>query len=599
MEIAEDSVHPVRYRLTADQEARLFWWLRGQVARAQIRQTVTSARLRASLVLGLSLFFWCGLFALFYEAFQFLVMHMGQPGRSYHADTVRFIFHLFLASLNVMLILSAAIIFYGVLFRSSETRHLLTTPARPERIVLYKYQEAVFFSSWGFLLLGSPMMIAYGIVVSAPWYYYALLAPLLISFVYIPCGLGALICLLIVRFLPRLRRVAIGIVIAAVVIIGLKAVWATLAQEESSLFQRQWFNQTLERFQAVRSQCLPSTWLADSLLEAARTRRRTIGKDPLHESLKYLGVLASNAVMVHVVLVWTGGRLLRKAYCAVMGQGNRSNRRRSATLDRVVFLLLFMFPLQIRQLLIKDLRVFRRDPVQWSQFLIFFALLILYFFNMDRFNQGKNDVSTITWVNMVSFLNLAVVGLILSTFTTRFIYPMISLEGKRYWILGLLPLSRDTILWGKFLFAAGGSWLPCSLLILLSDMLLRASVLVILVHQYTCVLLCVGLASIAVGFGAAMPNLREESPSKIAAGFGGTLNLILSAIYILVVTLLTALPAHFYSMALDSGLGAAWLAKFSLRFWMIVGLSGAAFLAAIATYFPMRSGFRVFREMEF
>ena len=58
---------------------------------------------------------------------------------------------------------------------------------------------------------------------------------------------------------------------------------------------------------------------------------------------------------------------------------------------------------------------------------------------------------------MVSFLNLSVVGLLLSTFTTRFIFPMISLEGRRFWILGLLGVRRETILWGKFLFAACGA----------------------------------------------------------------------------------------------------------------------------------------------
>jgi len=45
-------------------------------------------------------------------------------------------------------------------------------------------------------------------------------------------------------------------------------------------------------------------------------------------------------------------------------------------------------------------------------------------------------------LNIVSFLNLAVVGLILSTFTTRFIYPLISLEGRRFWILSQLPVAR-------------------------------------------------------------------------------------------------------------------------------------------------------------
>ena len=75
----------------------------------------------------------------------------------------------------------------------------------------------------------------------------------------------------------------------------------------------------------------------------------------------------------------------------------------------------------------------------------------LYFINIRRFTYHVN------YSAMIGFLNLAVVGLILSTFTTRFIFPMISLEGRRFWILGLLPLDRDTILWSKFLFAAAGS----------------------------------------------------------------------------------------------------------------------------------------------
>ncbi len=129
---------------------------------------------------------------------------------------------------------------------------------------------------------------------------------------------------------------------------------------------------------------------------------------------------------------------------------------------------------------------------------------------------------------MIGFLNLAVVGLILSTFTTRFIFPMISLEGRRLWILGLLPIRRDAILWSKFLFAAFGSLVPCMTLVLLSDLMLQINlVLVIIFHQVSCVVLCLGLSAIAVGFGTKMPDLRAHSPSKIAAGFGGTLNLVI------------------------------------------------------------------------
>src|ERR1700690_3137540 len=96
-------------------------------------------------------------------------------------------------------------------------------------------------------------------------------------------------------------------------------------------------------------------------------------------------------------------------------------------------------PLGGGTLLVKDFPLFRRDPVQWSQFIISFGLLALYVVNIRRLSYIPN------YSAMIGFLNLAVVGLILSTFTTRFIFPMISLEGRRLWILGLLPIKRDSI----------------------------------------------------------------------------------------------------------------------------------------------------------
>src|SRR5688572_7824177 len=204
----------MRALLSEDREAQLLWRLRYNIGRTHLRQLLTTARLRTALVVGLSLFFWVGLFLLFYEGFTFIVDHVGQAGATYHAQTVRFVFHLFFASLNVMLVFSSGIILYTGLFKSPETRYLLTLPVRPERIVLHKFQEAVFFSSWGFFLLASPMMIAYGIVAGAPWYYYLFLVPLIISFVYIPCGVGAILCLLVIHKLPQLRRIiVIGVAI--------------------------------------------------------------------------------------------------------------------------------------------------------------------------------------------------------------------------------------------------------------------------------------------------------------------------------------------------------------------------------------------------
>jgi ABC-2 type transport system permease protein len=581
-----------------------FWQLRLRVAWIQLLQLFTKARLRTSLVAGLSLFFWIGLFLLFYEGFNFLVDHVGPPGATYHAQTVYFVFHLFFASLNVMLVFSSGIILYTALFNSPETQFLLTLPARAERIVLYKFQEAVFFSSWGFFLLSSPMVVAYGIVVHAPWYYFCFMIPLIISFVYIPCSIGAICCLFIVYKMPRLRSIILAC--SALVAIGIagNSIWQSVNTPQTKLFGSEWFQDTLHRFRFTETEWLPSSWLTDGVLEAARPpsvlySMRDVTNVPAVRSALNLALLITNALLLHLLTVWSAKHWFRAGHDRLANRRTRHRRARVAFADRAAMWLLVALPTQLQVLLIKDWRLLRRDPVQWSQFLIFFGLLGLYFLNVDRFNNPNRDISYATWVNMVSFLNLAVVGLILSTFTTRFIYPMISLEGHCFWILGLLPMNRDTIIWSKFVFASVGSWIPSASLILLSDLMLGVSPLVIGVHQLTCILLCLGLASIAVGLGAMMPNFHETSPSKISAGFGGTLNLVLSALYIMVTVVLTALPCHFYLIAGEGPWGEALMSPQQIKLWLFGGISAALVVGLIATVVPLRRGLRAFRVLEF
>ncbi len=581
-----------------ERERQIFWKLRWRTGRSQLGHFITKARLRTSLVVVLSLLFWGGLFAMFYSGFDFIIKNVGPPGVAYHAQTVRFIFTLFFASLQVMLIFSSGIILYGGLYSSVEMKFLLTLPVRDSRLVNYRFQEAVFFSSWGFFLLASPMMMAYGSVVSAPWYYFAQLPGLMLSFAYIPCALGAIICLLLISRLPKLRGIVVGS--AAVLIIGIAylSIWRTLSLSQNESVSATWFSETFRRFEFTRGEWLPSTWLSNGLLDAARPYSNDPNDLPWLESGKYLIVLVSNALLLHVIVLWFGKRLFRKSYCNLNSRQARESKSGAAWIDRIANGLLFLLPKQTRLLIIKDLRLFRRDPAQWSQFLIFFGLLLLYFANLDRFRQQQVDLSMQTWINIVSFLNLAVVGLILSTFTTRFIYPLISLEGKRFWILGRLPVERDTILWGKFLFAAGGSWLPCAGLVLISDLVLNVSGMVVSVHQATCLMLCIGLSGMAVGLGAMMPNFQEQSPSKIAAGFGGTLNLVLSALYILAVVVLTALPCHFILLSSSGGVASQMLKAGTLVAWLGGGLVGTLVLACLVTILPLRGGLRAFRQLE-
>jgi ABC-2 type transport system permease protein len=342
---------------------------------------------------------------------------------------------------------------------------------------------------------------------------------------------------------------------------------------------------------------LPSWWLSAGLLSAVAN-----SKDTLQDSILFLGLMISNALVFRLLALWMASRIYRVSYSNLFGRSLRRRRSRPARFDRMVSRMLSFLPDSVRLMNLKDLRVFRRDPVQWSQFLIFLSLLALYFFNVRRFTHRRDFAS---WLNMMSFLNLSVVGLLLSTFTTRFIFPMVSLEGRRFWILGLLPMRREMILWSKFFFAAGGSIIPFTLLVLLSDIMLDVSKMIMISHQLTCLILCFGLSGIAVGFGARFPNLREQSPSRIAAGFGGTLTLVVSTLYILAVVLLTALPIHFYVVPLDTGMvstsgaGQTPSLPWWMLVWLILGTLASLLLGTIATFLPMWIGLRTFQKAEF
>ncbi len=581
--------------LDPSREGTLFWQLRGRLLRNQLRQVLAQSRLRASLATVLTGLLWIGLFRLFAEGFQFLGGAIPEPAT--HDETARAIFNIFFASLTVMLVVSTAILIYSGLYRSSEVQWLLTLPVHSQRVFLHKFQEAMLFSSWGFLLLGTPMLIAYGVVERAPWCYFVALLPFLGAFAYVPGSLGAMAALAVVRWLPRRRwRMVAGGVLATIALVGAVA-WFGSRRLENDLLTPAWFQEVIGRLSITEVRLLPSWWLSSGLLEAARGGWTTPAAwSALVESFKFLSLLLANALLLHQVAVWLAGKTLRPGFDALHGRLAEPKRPRTGLLDRTVQRLVFFLPRPMQILMIKDLRLFRRDPVQWLQFLIFFGLLALYFLNIRRLSY---DINYVNWVNMISFLNLSVVGLILSTFTTRFIFPMISLEGRRFWILGLLPVRRETILWSKFLFASLGSLAPCGLLILLSDAMLRVSPLIVAVHLVACVVFCSGLSGIAVGLGARIPNLRDDSPSRIAAGFGGTLNLVISTAYIAAVVALTAVPCHLYSAALEGGPRLGHLSVEALGRLLALGIAASLGLGVLATLVPLRIGGRAFRELEF
>jgi len=307
---------------------------------------------------------------------------------------------------------------------------------------------------------------------------------------------------------------------------------------------------------------LPSYWLSAGVQQWA--------EGALAAALFFAGVLLSHVLFFGTLLFTRMGGAFYRAASAVQSRGSVLGRwgwfRRWQTLRRqararrgpveVVLGWIPGLPPDVRALLVKDIRLFWRDTTQWAQTLVLFGLLGVYILNLRHFST---QLTNTFWVTVVAYLNLGACALNLATLTTRFVYPQFSLEGKRLWIVGLAPLGLPRVMLAKFALGVTVS-LGLSLgLIVLSCRLLDLPWSRTLLYAGAITVMAFTLNGLAIGLGAVYPNLREDNPSKIVSGFGGTFCLVLSFVYIVGSVLLLAFSSPWHPAATyRTGTYAAW-----------------------------------------
>src|SRR5262249_54311742 len=241
---------------------------------------------------------------------------------------------------------------YSSLFSSAESAFLLSSPAREDRIFAYKYQAAVAFSSWAFVLLGSPILIAYGIVVGdgAPWYFYAVLPLYFIGFVLLPRALGALICLVLVNFVPRHRKQIVLLVVVALAVGLAWWIYSWASTIRGLDLSRDWVNELLGEVSLIRVVFLPAHWIARGLQDAALGAAGWMGYN--------LCLVWANGLLVYVVTAWAASKLYRRGFNRVVTGGTLRRRYGGAWLDNSLSKILFFLDPQTRLLIVKDFRTF-------------------------------------------------------------------------------------------------------------------------------------------------------------------------------------------------------------------------------------------------
>jgi ABC-2 type transport system permease protein len=515
---------------------RLLLWTRFAAMRAELTALRKKSRLMMAVLGGFCLGYLAVGYFLFYSGLVFLYRYP-VVGSLLAQRLLYLIFGFFFA----MLVLSNAIIGYASLFKNRETSFLLALPLRTRDVYLWKLLESLVFASWALLFLSAPMMVAWGRASGVRGPFYAEVFIAFLPFIIIPAQLGSWAILLLVRVLSMrwAKRILLAAAIASVVWIvhDVKPVSDIQAAQAAQVLS---FDTLLRHTRLSLSPALPSSWMAQSVFAWSEGLFR--------KGTFFFLVLLSSALMGLLLSYEVAGGAFYGSWSASVGSRAERVQRRALRVQRktdrrpLVEAFVAAIPFisrPVKALALKDARLFSRDPTQWTQFLIFFGLLCIYILNLRNVSA---DYRTAFWEALISHLNLAASVLTLSTLTTRFVFPQFSLEGRRLWIIGLSPIGMKKVLLQKFTFSCLAAMSVTVSLMTASSMMLRLPWSRIGFFDAAIAMPAAALCGLAVGLGALFPNLKEDNPSKIVSGFGGTLCLVVSFVYIVLDVSLIAVP---------------------------------------------------------
>jgi ABC-2 type transport system permease protein len=544
------------------------------------RHAFRRGRTRVLVLALLTAVFWVGSFALFARVLEYFhtIADFGP------LLTQRFLVLLFVTFFSVLL-LSNTVSALTTFYLAGDVALLFAAPVGTRRLHHARFVETLISSSWMVLLFGLPAFLAYGVVYEAgPWFYVGTVATLL-PFLVIPAAIGVLVTTALVLVFPA-RRARDGLLVLVGLLVGAAFILARTLRPErlaepSGLVG---FAAFLVGFGGEPSPYLPTTWAAEVLVPLLGAREG--------EPIFHLALLATTAAMLFLVSATVVERLFPTAWSRA--QEGRVHAGAERALARWLRTITAPLPRTTGLLFAKDLAIFFRDASQWSQLLLLLALTVIYVYNFSVLPIGDESALGIVLRDVAAFCNLGLAAFVTTAVAVRFVYPMVSLEGRSWWILRSAPIPLESVWWSKF-------WLGYLPILTLGEVLVAATNHFLgvghgltLVFGLTLLPLLAAIVSLGLAFGAAYPRLDTQNAAQIATSFGAIVYMVSCLGLIGLVSALEAWPVSRIFWASHAGTPLDALER------GLVALAFAATLVccAVAFLWSQRAGVRALVRLQ-
>ena len=476
-------------------------------------------------------------------------------------------------SFFMILLLSNIITSLSTFFLARDLDLLISAPVDPLTVYAAKLTESLAHSSWMVSMMAIPIFGAYGWVYGGGWRTAIAAMAVWLPFIVIPAVLGAAATNLLVTAFPARRTRDILSLVAVVSAAGLVLVFRLLRPEK--LVRPEGVRSLVDFIALLRtpsSPYLPSEWAARGVM----------------------GWLGGSFDWLPFYLLWTsaaaavvfGAMIHGRYYPAAFTKAQESAERWVRASAWRTWMSNLLKPLGVlrRELVLKELRVFFRDPTQWSQLILIAVLVVVYVINIKYLPLSGNGI-TRRLVNIVPWLNLGLAGFVLASIAARFIFPAVSMEGRTLWLLRSSPLPMRQLLWAKFWTGTIPLLVLAVGIVGVTDALMQVTPFVFVTSILSVTLITFAVAGMALGLGTVFPQYETENAAQIPTSFGGLVFMIASTGLVGIVVVLEARPMLLYANSILLG------TPMDTRD-LVFGFGMAALCCLAATFIPLAVALR-------
>lgn len=457
------------------------------------------------------LLFWFGIFgSVYFLVGKFLDIEGFGP------FLARKLMDMLLASLFVMLTFSNVITALSTYYLSDDLELVLSLPVSRTTFHYARFLDTLTQSSWMMALFGVPVFLAYGLRSHAgPGYYVALLltVPALLA---LAANIGVTVSTVLVNVFPARRTRELMVLLAVMMLAALFVLLRSLRPER--LVNAQEFENAaayLAQLSVPAPVLFPPRWASEVI-----SATMLYAPFPWTEAaLLGTGLLASAAVAR-----WTTRWGFDNGW-------SRSQEARSARFYRstVFDSLARVLPRAWRPHLAKELRVFARDPAQWSQVFLLMGVCGVYLVSIHSLPFEAFQGELLRFMKQaMSFLNLGMGGFVMAAIAARFNFAAVSREGRAFWLLRAAPVDPATVLRAKAVLGLVPMLIVGQVVTIGSGLMLEAPGWLLAIESVTMLLLGYAMSGLAVSLGALWPDFRADTAARAATGPAAVFYMVLA-----------------------------------------------------------------------